>query len=107
MKQSNLSKDKAHLRFFYFDYSYIQNQNLIDYFMTLNEVKLNTPCLIKQINDMDEKTKIRLMELGIVENTKILVKARSVLKKTLLVVFNNSCFTIKENVASAIVVNYA
>lgn len=74
--------------------------------MSLNEVKLNTPCLVKQITNLDEKTKIRLMELGIVENTKILVKTKSVFKKTLLVVFNNSCFTIKDDVASAIVVNY-
>lgn len=75
--------------------------------MSLNEVKLNTPCLVKQINNLDEKTKIRLMELGLVENTKIFVKTKSIFKKTLLVVFNNSCFTIKDDVASAIVVNYA
>lgn len=75
--------------------------------MSLSEVKLNTPCLVKEINIADEKTKIRLMELGIVLNTKILVKNKSVFKKTLLVVFNASCFTLKEDVAKMIVVNYA
>ena len=74
--------------------------------MILNDVKLNTTCLIKQINISDELTKIRIMELGIVNNTKIVVKHKSVFKKTLLVIFNNSCFTIKDNIAKKIEVIY-
>ncbi len=74
--------------------------------MNLSEVKLNTECLIKQINLQDEKIKIRLMELGLIEGTKILVKNKSVLKKTLLVIFNYSCFTIKYDIAKNIMVNY-
>ena len=50
--------------------------------MSLSEVKLNTPCLIKAINVADEKTKIRLMELGLILGTKIVVKNKSVFKKT-------------------------
>lgn len=75
--------------------------------MVLSEVKLNTNCVVKNINISDELTKIRIMELGIVCNTKIMVKHKSMLKKTLLVAFNNSCFTIKENIAKQIEVLYA
>ena len=75
--------------------------------MNLNEVKLNANCLIKSINLQDEKTKIRLMELGLIAGTKILVKNKSILKKTLLVFFNYSCFTIKDDIAKNIVVDYA
>ena len=74
--------------------------------MNLNKVKLNAECTIKEINLQDKKTKIRLMELGLVEGTKILVKNKSILKKTLLVIFNYSCFTIKDDVAKNIVVEY-
>ena len=75
--------------------------------MNLNQVKLNTPCLVSKINVSDELTKIRIMELGIVRNAIIEVKHKSLLKKTLLVLFNNSCFVIKENVAKNIEVVYA
>lgn len=75
--------------------------------MNLFEAKLNTECLIKAININDEKTKIRLMELGIVEGTKIVVKSKSGLKKTLLIAFNFSCFTLKDEFAKLIEVNYA
>ena len=74
--------------------------------MSLYEVKLNTFCKIKSIEVEDEKTKIRLMELGLVEGTEIYVKNKSILKKTLLVVFNSSCFTIKDNVSKSIMVIY-
>lgn len=75
--------------------------------MSLYEVKLNTVCKIKFLDITDEKTKIRLMELGLVEGTKIYVKHKSILKHTLLVVFNYSCFTLKDNIAKNIMVNYA
>ncbi len=75
--------------------------------MDLYNVKLNTDCIVKDIILPDDKMKIRLMELGIVEGTKIKVRRKSVMKKTLLVVFNSSCFTLKDNIARAIMVNYA
>ena len=75
--------------------------------MDLTQAKLNTDCVIKKINFEDETTKLRLMELGLVENTKIKVIKKSFQKRTLLIVFNSACFTIKDNVAKTIVVNYA
>lgn len=75
--------------------------------MSLYDAKLNTECVVKDIILDDEKTKIRLMELGIVAGTKIKVTRRSLGKKTLLIVFHSSCFTLKENIAKAIMVNYA
>ncbi len=73
--------------------------------MSLNNVKLNTPCIIKEIN-VEEKTKLRLMELGLINGAVITVKNKSVLKHTLLVAFNYSCFTLKDNLAQLIEVNY-
>lgn len=75
--------------------------------MNLNDVKLNTRCIIKSINLTNEKTKIRLMELGFVEGSFVSVNRRSVLKKTLLLILNDCCFTLKENLAQEIVVDYA
>ena len=75
--------------------------------MNLSEVKLNTNCIVVAVNLEDEKTKIRLMELGIYESVQIRIIKRSLLKKTLLVVFNSTCFTLKDNLARAIEVKYA
>ena len=75
--------------------------------MNLSEVKLNTNCVVVAVNIEDEKTKIRLMELGIYESVQIKIVKRSSLKKTLLVVFNHSCFTLKDNLARDIEVKYA
>ncbi len=75
--------------------------------MSLSEIKLNALAIVKEINIVDTKTKIRLMELGLNIGTKIMVKNRSVMKKTMLIVFNSSCFTLKDNLAKEIVVNYA
>ena len=75
--------------------------------MSLNDVKLNTDCVIKSVDIEDEKTKIRLMELGLIEGAIVKVSRRSVLKKTLLIIFNSSCFTLKDNLAREIVVKYA
>ena len=75
--------------------------------MSLSDVKLNTDCIIKAVNIKDEKTKIRLMELGLIEGSVVRVNRRSVLKKTLLIIFNSTCFTLKDNLAREIVVNYA
>lgn len=75
--------------------------------MNLYEVKLNTACKIQSVNFADEKTKIRLMELGLIENCVVIVKKKSLLKQTLLIVFNSSCFTLKDEIAKSIVVKYA
>ena len=75
--------------------------------MSLSEVKLNAHAVIKEINIADTKIKIRLMELGLNIGTKIVVKNKSIMKKTMLVVFNATCFTLKDNLAKEIVVNYA
>ena len=75
--------------------------------MNLYAVKLNVNCLIKSINVKDERTKIRLMELGVIDGAKIKLIKKSVLKKTFLVEFNSTCFTLKENLAKEIEVVYA
>lgn len=75
--------------------------------MVLSDVKLNTICVIKNINITDEKTKLRLMELGLSIGAKVLVKHKSILKNTLLLFFNSSCFTLKKNLAELIGVEYA
>ena len=74
--------------------------------MLLVEAKLNTNLIVKNIS-ADEKNKLRLMELGMLEGTQILVKHKSIMKKNLLVVFNHSCFTLNYDVAKNIEVNYA
>lgn len=74
--------------------------------MELSNAKISTDCVIKSINIDDEKMKFRLMELGVIVGAKIRVERKSILKKTLLVVFNNSCFTLKENFAKKIKVHY-
>lgn len=68
---------------------------------------MNTDCVVKEIKIEDEKTKIRLMELGLILGTKLRVENKSALKQTLLVVFNSSVFTIKTDVANGIIINYA
>lgn len=75
--------------------------------MNLSEVKLNVWCKVKEIEIEEYKTKLRLMELGIIKNAKIMVKKKSLMKKTLLVVFSNSCFTINDEMSSKIMVEYA
>lgn len=75
--------------------------------MNLFETKLHTECIIKELNIEDEITKIRLMELGLITGTKITVKHKSIFKKTLLISFNSTCFTVGENVGKSIVVSYA
>ncbi|MBR6778855.1 MAG: ferrous iron transport protein A [Clostridia bacterium] len=75
--------------------------------MNLFEAKLNANCIIKAVEVEDEKTKIRLMELGLIVGTRLVVKYKSIMKKTLIIFFNSSCFTLKDNLAKKIVVNYA
>ena len=75
--------------------------------MNLNEIKLNTNGVVVEVNIKDEQTQIRLMELGIVKGTIIRVVKKSTFKKILLVVFNSTCFTLKDNLAKEIEVKYA
>ena len=74
--------------------------------MLLTEAKLNTNLIVKNIK-IDEADKLRLMELGIYNGVNILVKHKSMLKKNLLIFFNNSCFVIGINLATKIEVEYA
>ena len=75
--------------------------------MSLSDAKLSVNCVVKSIDVKDEKIKIRLLELGLTEGCVVSIDRRSVLKKTLLVVFNACCFTLKDNLAKEIVVEYA
>lgn len=74
--------------------------------MNLSQAKINTPCVVKSVEVKDQSTQIRLMELGLTAGTKIVVKHKSVLKKTMLISFAWSCFTIKDNIASQVEVEY-
>jgi len=74
--------------------------------MNLTETKLNTNCVVKQYGNMEEKNKIRLMELGLIEGSVVSVYKKSILKKTLLIICNSGCFTIKDNLAKYVMVEY-
>jgi len=74
--------------------------------MDLTEAKLNTNCKIIQMDIENEKVKIRLMELGLNVGTILKVEKKSALKQTLLLVFNNSCFTLKRDIAKFLKINY-
>lgn len=73
--------------------------------MLLNQAKLNADLVIKNINS-NSKNKLRLQELGLVDGTKVLIKHKSILKNTMLIIFNNSCFVINNDIAKEIEVNY-
>lgn len=75
--------------------------------MNLFNAKLNAKCVVKSIEIEDEKTKFRLMELGLIEGEVVTVIKRSLMKKTLLISFNSSCFTINETEARRVMVEYA
>lgn len=75
--------------------------------MKLSQAKINNKCIVKSVEVKDEKTKIRLMELGLIGGCEIYVSKKSALKKTLLIIFCSSCFTLKENIAEEIEVVYA
>ena len=74
--------------------------------MLLIEAKLNTNLVVKNIKT-EEADKLRLMELGLYDGTNILIKHKSLLKKNLLIFFNNSCFVIGVDLAKNIEVEYA
>ena len=75
--------------------------------MNLNEVKVNADCIIGDINLDDFWLKVRVMELGLTAGTRVRVLKRSIGKKTLLIRFNNSCFTFQDRLAKGVVVYYA
>ena len=75
--------------------------------MFLSEVKSKTNCVVKKVDIKNRKTQIRLMELGLLENAIVQVYKKSIFKKTLLIILNSCCFTLKESVANQIVVTYA
>ncbi len=75
--------------------------------MNLFEAKLNSLCKVQSVDILDRPTKIRLMELGLVIGSNVKVIKKSILKDTLLIVFNSTCFTLKSNLAREIVVTYA
>lgn len=74
--------------------------------MNLSEAKLNSECIVIDFDIADEREKIRLMELGLVKGVKVKVVKKSVGKKTLLIIFNSSCFSLKDNLANGVIVNY-
>ena len=74
--------------------------------MLLVEAKINTNLIVKNIY-AEEKEKLRLTELGLISGTNIVVKHKSVMKKNLLIHFENSCFVLGCDLAKKIEVNYA
>ena len=75
--------------------------------MSLSNVKLKIPCVVKEIKIKEEQTKFRLMELGLIEGCEVVVFKKSIYKKTLLLFFAGLCFTLKQNLAEQIEVEYA
>ena len=74
--------------------------------MNLFEAEHNKKCKILSVEIKDFKTRIRLMELGLFVGQVVVVKRKSILKKTLLIFFNSCCFTLKDNFAKQVVVCY-
>lgn len=74
--------------------------------MNLNECVLNVNCKIIYLDDMDDKLRYRLQEIGFFRGSVIKVLKKSGLKKTLLVNVLDSCFAIKSNMSSKIQVEY-
>ena len=75
--------------------------------MKLSEVEINRNCIIKMLNIEDEKIKLRLMELGLIEGETVRLARKSIFKKTLLIDLNFSCFTLKTELAKGVMVEYA
>ena len=74
--------------------------------MNLYNAELNRKCVVKNVEIENRSAKIRIMEIGIVPNTFIFIKNKSILKKILLIVFNSNCFTMPKSMAEKIVVEY-
>jgi Fe2+ transport system protein FeoA len=74
--------------------------------MLLTEAKLNTNLIVKNIA-LQDADKLRLLELGLTRNIKIIVKHKSLKGNNLLIIFENSCFVLGYDLAKYIEVNYA
>ena len=74
--------------------------------MLLTEAKLNTNLIVKNIA-LQDADKLRLLELGLTRNIKIIVKHKSLKGNNLLIIFENSCFVLGCDLAKYIEVNYA
>lgn len=74
--------------------------------MNLNDVTLNKECVIIGVDLDDFDAGIRLMELGLTRGTHIKVLKKSVFKKTLLISFYSICFTLQDQLAKGVVVDY-
>lgn len=74
--------------------------------MLLTEAKLNTNLIVKNIA-LQDADKLRLLELGLTRNIKIIVKHKSLKGNNLLIIFENSCFVLGCDLAKNIEVNYA
>ena len=56
---------------------------------------------------MEEENKVEMVNENDVDNINVKVIKKSMLKDTLLIVFNSTCFTLKANLARGILVKYA
>mgnify|MGYP003292246689 CR=1 FL=1 len=74
--------------------------------MTLNQAKKNTLCCVVDCNTSDQSLKLRLYEIGFFVGAKVKILSYSLGRKTLLVKVLDSCFAIKNNIASVIEVKY-
>lgn len=70
--------------------------------MKLNEIKINQPVIIKNLNIENNKLKMRLGELGLFEKSEIIIKKYSPLKQTIILQIFNSLFALKTNIAKMI-----
>lgn len=70
--------------------------------MKLNEAKVNKNYVVSKIEIPNKKTYFRILELGLNKNIKISIKKKSMLKKSLLVAFAHSCFTLGMDIAKYI-----
>lgn len=74
--------------------------------MNLYECEKNKLCKIISVNIDDNKTKLRLYEVGFFEDGEVKVLNRTFARKTMLVSVLDSCFVIKSDVAKNIEVKY-
>ena len=74
--------------------------------MNLFEARVRKKCKIKNVKIDDFKSKIRLMELGLTVGAQVEVFKKSLMKQTLLIFLNSCCFTLKENFAKQVEVEY-
>ena len=74
--------------------------------MKLNDCQKNKKLNVISINEIDQKLKLRLYEIGFYPSAEIKVLNISFLKHTILVQVLDSCFAIKSSIAKNIEVEY-